>query len=105
MVGLLCRETIISLAQSVYIEEKHNSDPTIKISETDVKRMLDGFISAELSGGSNEDFRRYARASLDLANKLTHKRTATNLEASLCTISTFSLINFIGAISSKPCYF
>lgn len=104
-IGLLCRETIISLAQSVYIEEKHNSDTTIKISPTDAKRMLDGFIIVELSGGSNEDFRRYARSSLDLANKLTHKRTATNLEASLCTISTFSLINFIGAISSKPCYF
>lgn len=104
-IGLLCRETIISLAQSVYIEEKHNTENTIKISETDAKRMLDGFISVELSGGSNEDFRRYAKSSLDIANKLTHKRTATYKEAVLCSISTFSLINLIGAINGNDCYF
>lgn len=104
-IGLLCRETIISLAQSVYIEEKHNTENTIKISETDAKRMLDGFISIELSGGSNEDFRRYAKSSLDIANKLTHKRTATYKEAALCSIATFSLINLIGAINGNDCYF
>lgn len=104
-IGLLCRETIISLAQYIYIEEKHNIEKIVKVSETDAKRMLDGFISVELSGGSNEDFRRYAKASLDLANKLTHKRTATYKEASLCSISTFSLINLIGAINGNDCYF
>jgi hypothetical protein len=72
-IGLLCRETIISLAQAVYIEEKHPTLDGVKASKTDAKRMLDAYISAELGGSSNENLRKYARASNDLANELTHK--------------------------------
>jgi hypothetical protein len=96
VVGLLCRETIITLAQSVFIAKKHTVKEDIKLSKTDAKRMLDSYISIELAGSSNEILRKYAKATLDLANVLTHKRTATKKDASLCSIATLSLINFIG---------
>src|SRR5690606_33903956 len=86
VIGLLCRETIITLAQSVFIEEKHQILDHTKVSKTDAKRMLEAYIAVELSGSSNKILRQYARSTLDLANALTHKRTATKKDASLCSI-------------------
>jgi len=101
VIGLLCRETIITLAQSVFIEDKHPILDDTKVSKTDAKRMLEAYIAVELSGSSNKILRQYARSTLDLANALTHKRTATKKDASLCSIATLSLINFIGTIEGR----
>ena len=101
MVGLLCRETIITLAQAVYDKEKHIISEKITISKTDAKRMLEAYISVELSGSSNETLRKSAKATLDLANELTHKRTATKKDSALCSTATLSLINFIGTIEGR----
>lgn len=101
VVGLLSRETIISLAQVVFDKEKHPILDGTAISKTDAKRMLEAYIAVELGGSSNETVRRYARATLDLANELTHKRTATKKDASLCATATISIINLIGAIEGR----
>jgi len=101
VVGFLSRETIITLAQAVYIKEKHPILDGKEVSKTDAKRMLEAYISVELSGSSNETLRRYAKATLDLANELTHKRTATKTDASLCATATISMINLIGAIEGR----
>jgi hypothetical protein len=100
-VGLLCRETIISLAQAIFIEEKHPTVDGVKASKTDAKRMLDAYIAVVLAGGVNENIRKYARASNDLANELTHKRTATAKDAALCSSATVSLINLIGILEDR----
>lgn len=100
-VGLLCRETIISLAQAIYIEEKHPTLDGEKASKTDAMRMLDGYIAVELAGGINENLRKYAKASNGLANELTHKRTADAKYASLCAAATFALVNLIGILENR----
>lgn len=100
-IGFLCRETIISLAQAIYNEEKHPTLDGVKASKTDAKRMLDAYIAVELQGGANENLRRYARASNDLANELTHKRTASAKDASLCSSATISLVNLIGVLENR----
>lgn len=100
-VGLLCRETIISLAQAVFDETKHPTTDGIKASRTDSKRMLDAYISTALDGSSNENIRRYARASNDVANELTHKRTANSKDAALCSAATVALVNLIGILEDR----
>jgi len=100
-VGLLSRETLISLAQFVYIEDIHISNDGVKPSKTDAKRMLDAYISTVLSGKSNEIIRKHAKASLDLANDLTHRRTADFRLAALCAESTNAVINIIAIISGQ----
>lgn len=98
-IGLLCRETLISTAQAVYVSEKHPPlDGTIP-SATDANRMLESYFAVELAGGVNEDVRRYARAALSLANALTHKRTANSRDAHLCAEATTSVVNVVGIIS------
>lgn len=101
VVGLLSRETIITLAQVVYNKDKHPILDGTAISKTDAKRMLEAYIAVELGGSSNETVRRYAKATLDLANELTHKRTATKKDASLCATATISIINLIGTIEGR----
>ena len=75
-VGLLCREALISVASVVWRADRHPPTDGVTPSGTDAKRMLDAYIAVELAGNANEDVRRHARASLDLANSLQHKRAA-----------------------------
>jgi hypothetical protein len=100
-VGLLCRETLISLAQAVYVPDRHAPTDGTKISPTDAFRMLDAYFGAELSGGSNEVSRAHAKASLKLANELQHRRTATLRDAALCAEATRSVVNIIAIISGR----
>ena len=53
-VGLLCRETLISLAQVVYDPQRHLTTDGVPPSETDARRMLEAYIALELSGRPNE---------------------------------------------------
>jgi len=100
-VGLLCRETLISLAQAVYDPELHVAPNGINPSETDAKRMLEGYVSRELAGSSNEEARRHARAALDLANNLQHRRTASFRDAALCAEATTAVVNLIAIVSGR----
>lgn len=100
-VGLLCRENLISLAQVVFDSTKHKTEENITISKTDAKRMLDAYLSVELAGQPNETARKHAKASLDLANDLTHHRTADFRQAALCAEATTSVINIIAIISGR----
>ena len=100
-VGLLCRETLISLAQVVYDRQRHKSVDGVIPSATDAKRMLDAFISVELMGGPNEGVRRHANAALTLANDLQHHRTANYRQAALCAEATNSVVNLIAVISGR----
>jgi len=98
-VGLLCRETIISLAQAVYNPETHVTPDGVTPSDTDAKRMIEGYIAGELSGSEHESHRKYARATFDLAVSTQHRRTATFRDAALCAEATRGIVNMIAVIS------
>ena len=100
-VGLRCREVLISLGQEVYNPMIHFDALDTKPSDTDAKRMLEGYIAKELAGKSNEEARKHAKASVDLANALQHRRTATFRDAALCAEATSSVVNVIAIISGK----
>lgn len=100
-VGLLGREVLISLAQVVYDVTRHPTLDSVDPSDTDAKRMLEAYLSVELVGSSNEAARRHARAALELANNLQHRRTATFRDAALCAEATTSVVNLIAIISGQ----
>ena len=100
-VGLLCRETTISLAQEVYNKEKHPSIDGVTPSLTDAKRMLDAYLAIEIPGGTNSELRKHVKSTLRLANELTHKRTAEKMDARLCNSATINLVNLIRIIYDK----
>ena len=98
-VGLLCREVLISLAQTVFDPGRHSLLDDGKVSKTDAKRMLDRYLAVELAGGSHSVARKHAKASLDLANELQHERTAAFRKAALCAEATASVVNIIAILS------
>lgn len=100
-VGLLCREAIISLAQAVYNPQEHGTLDGVIPSETDATRMLESYLSKQLSGQSNEGQRRFAKTAYKLAVELQHRRTATFREAALCVESTRAIINIIAIIAGQ----
>jgi len=98
-VGLLCRETLISLAQAVYDPALHLSLDGVKPSSTDSRRMLEAYIAVAFEGSANEYTRKHARAACDLAVHLQHRRTATFREAAACAEATTSIVNLIAIMA------
>ncbi len=98
-VGLLCRETLISLAQAVYDPGLHPTLDGVRPSETDAKRMLEAYIAVAFAGSAHEQFRKHARAAYDLAAHLQHRRTASFREAAACTEATTSIVNLIAIMA------
>jgi len=100
-VGTLCRELIITLAQTVYKEEEHPSVDGVEISNTDANRMLESYIKSVLKGGAHEELRSYAKSTNKLANAVTHKRSSTKKDMMMCTSATLTLVNFVGILENK----
>jgi hypothetical protein len=101
VIGLRCREIIISLGQAVYDPAVHKTLDGVKPSNTDAGRMIEAFLETVASGGSNEDIRRHARAALKLTNNLQHKRTADFRAAALCLEATSSVANILAILDGR----
>lgn len=100
-IGMLGREALITVAQQVFNKSVHLSDDGIVPSDTDSKRMLDAFLNYSLSGPSNERQRKFAKASVDLANQLTHDRMAERSDAELCLTSVTAVVNTVRIIDRR----
>lgn len=100
-VGLLCREVIITLAQTVYDPARHPTLDGVTPSLTDAKRMLEAYLAVELAGSSHETARKHARAAYDLANDLQHRRTAAFRQAAMCAEAAGSLVNIVAIVSGR----
>jgi hypothetical protein len=100
-IGLLCREILISLGQAVFDSSVHTTNDGILPSSTDAGRMIEAFILKEAFGPSNENLRRHAKASLNLAVELQHKRSADLRVAALSLEATFSVVNIVAILSGR----
>lgn len=99
-IGMIGRETLITIAQQVFDPTKHATLDGIEASSTDAKRMLEAYLKYELKDTS-EKTRKFARASVDLGNQLTHDRGATKKEATLCLISVSSIATMIKSLDDS----
>lgn len=96
-VGMIGRETIITVAQQVFDPEKHPTLDGVEASITDAKRMLEAYLQIELAG-SSEKARKFVKSAVDLGNQLTHDRGASKRDASICLISITAVASLIKAI-------
>jgi hypothetical protein len=100
-VGLNCSEALISLAQVVWNPERHPSLDQVVPSPTDAKRRLEAFIAVELATNANEQARKHAKAALDLAVGLQHKRSANWRDAAMSLEATTSVVNLIAIVQGR----
>jgi hypothetical protein len=101
IVGTLCREALISLAQAVFDASRHPTVDGVQASPTDFKRMMEAYFTVELAGESMKCSRQHAKAAFDLANELQHKRTANFRHAALCAEATTAVVNLVAIISGQ----
>ncbi|ASS60319.1 hypothetical protein HFO82_31555 [Rhizobium leguminosarum] len=100
-VGLLCREVLITVAQEVYNPARHPQIDDRVPSPTDAKRMLEAVFQSELQGSSNDEARAHARAAVNLALALQHKRLADFRTAALCAEGTWSVVNMLAILAGR----
>jgi integrase len=107
-VGLHCREVLISLAQAVFVPERHKSADGVSPSPTDSKRMLQAYVATELRGDAKEEERKHAQALIDLAhsafdmaNKVQHSRSADGRRAAMCLQATSSVVDVIAITAGR----
>lgn len=100
-VGLLCRETLISVAEYCYDPGKHKAIDGIEPSSADAKRLLEAVFDTELAGRGNEESRAHSRAAVRLSYALQHKRTATFVMAALCLEATVSVVNLLAIVFGR----
>ena len=101
VVGLRCREVLISLGQEVFDPDRHAPSDGVTPSDTDAKRMLEAYLLDELHGSTNKEARKHARATVDFAVSVQHKRTAAFRDAALCAEATASVVNLIAILSGR----
>lgn len=97
-IGMLSRETLITIAQQVFDASKHKTLDGVDASNLDAKRMLEAYLQYELSS-SSEKARKFAKSAVDFSNQLTHDRNATKLDASMCLVAVISVASLIKTIS------
>ena len=100
-IGLLCREILISTGQAAFDPMRHPTLDGIRASSTDAKRMLEAYIAKELDHAANEYVRKHAKAALDLALNMQHKRTATFRDTGICLEATSSVVNVFAVLAGR----
>jgi hypothetical protein len=98
-IGLLCRESVVTLAQAVTPPTGSQTDDGVDPSPSDAKRLLDAFIAGAAAGSSRDEERAFARACVTLASKLVHQRTATAREAALCLFATEATVRIVALMA------
>jgi hypothetical protein len=101
VVGLICREALISVAQAVFRPGTDVPLDNVTPAKTDAKRMLEAFIESVAKGSHNEEIRAHAKASLKLAVALQHDRGASFRTAALCVEATSSVINIVAILAGR----
>lgn len=98
-VGNDCVAVLEALSESVYDQAKHKrgDEPEPPVDKT--KDRLDRFIEVELVGAENAELRKLARATIELAQAVKHRRaTVTRLEAGISSDAVILLSNLLRRI-------
>jgi hypothetical protein len=92
---------LITLGQVVWVAERHPPVDGVVPSDTDAKRRLEAYIAVELGTNANEQARKHAKAALDLAVGLEHKRSATWRDPAMCLEATASVVRLVAIVEGR----
>ena len=70
------------------------------VRSSDAKRRLEAY-AVELGTNANEQARKHAKAALDLAVGLQHKRSATWRDAAMCLEATASVVRLVTIVEGR----
>ena len=85
----------------MWVAERHPPVDGVVPSDKDAKRRLEAYIAVELGTNANEQARKHAKAALDLAVGLEHKRSATWRDAAMCLEATASVVRLLAMVEGR----
>lgn len=100
-IGAMCRNVYGCLADVVY-EQKYHCDLSQPLpNDNEYKNKLLEFVLFKLDGKTNEDFRSHCKKTIDIADTLTHKKTATKQQVALTINAVISILNIISILNEN----
>ena len=100
-IGAMCRNVYNCLADVIYKEEYHIDKTSPLPNANEYKNKLLEFVVFKLDGKTNEDFRSHCKKMIDIADTLTHKKTATKQQAALTINAVISILNIVTILNEN----
>lgn len=100
-IGAMCRNVYDCLADTVYKKEYHTDKDSPLPNENQYKNKLLEFVTFKLDGKTNEDFRSHCKKTIDIADTLTHKKTATKQQAALTINAVITILNIVTILNES----
>lgn len=94
-VGLVAVRVTEALSRRVYVHAEHGAsgEPEPKVADT--KRRLGAFIASKLPGSGNEEVRRLAKTTIEVAQAMKHRGTPSRVEAGIAADAVLLLANIL----------
>ena len=101
-IGNDCVSILEALSATAYNHARHGRNGENEPHITKTKDRLDRYIEVELTGPENAHMRKLARATIELAQAVKHRReTATRIEAGIAADAAILLVNMLRRLSSQ----
>ena len=95
-IGNDCVAILEALSETVYVHDKHRRGEEPEPSVASTKARLDRFIEVELVGSNNAELRKLARAAIEFAQAVKHRRaTVSRTEAGLAADAVILIANIL----------
>jgi hypothetical protein len=94
-VGNDCVHITEALSRKVYDHVEHTPDGEVEPSVSQTKLRLERYIQARLPGAGNAEMRKFARATIELAQAIKHRGTPTRAEAGILADAVIILANML----------
>ena len=102
VVGLLCREALISAAQEVFEAALHPIADGVKASDTDAKRMLEAIFEAGLKEAARmKKHEGMLKRPCVSRWRFSINETAEFMMAALCAEATLSVVNLLAIVAGR----
>lgn len=100
-VGNDCVHVTEALSRKVYDHERHTPDGESEPPVAQTKARLDRYITVRLSGSENAQLRKFARATIELAQAVKHSGTPTRTEAGILADAVIVLANMLRRLDEE----
>lgn len=101
-VGNDCVHLAEALSRKVYIHEQHTPPGEDEPAVAKTKVRLDRYIEARLPGPENAEMRKFARATIELAQAVKHRGAPTRTEAGVVADAVIALANMLRRLAEHP---
>lgn len=101
-IGNDCVAILEAISETVYDHERHRRADEAEPPAANTKARLERFVEVELPGAANAELRKLARASIELAQAVKHRRvTVSRTEAGIAADAVILLANMLRRIQSS----